>query len=683
MNKINKRLNFALLVDWFTGWEDMDCYEWGIQDGVAAFTKEKDINLFTFVTGRLDSPKGWEKNRNILYEFIDKNKIDGIITIPPCINAYGVKKEKSPVLERFKGIPTVVIGENVEGYSSVYVNNYAAMKKVMSHLIDVHNCKAIAYMKGLEGSKEMELRFKAYIDTLRERGIPFRPELLYCGDYTFHSGSKGMAKFVSDAVKFDGLVCSNDEMAVGAISEYYKTFRKPMDEICITGFDDSERGQLHNLTTVKQCFYEEGKAAAEVLFRMIQGESGLINEELPADIVIRSSCGCISEGKNDLRMDGVLFHNMPMKSKGISSYMTECQVADLEPLDEELSSVIDLREQMNLLYDNLPFVGIDSAYVTIYDNPDRPLENAKLILAYTDGKRHALSEEGLNYNTLELLPNEIWSKLQNKRMNLIIEALYHENQLGFIALNMDFKPRHIPERIRAKLSSSIRSALMVKNIKDQAEKLEGLVIERTKELSDINKQLMEEVDRRYEAEKQLKKALMELENYNKILHFQSIRDDLTGLYNRRGFIKLGNEQYEGSKKLSQSCLVFYADLDGLKQINDKYGHAEGDFAIIKTAEILAKCFRATDIVARIGGDEFTILVIGAAEEDKEIIWRRIADLCESYNKKAEKPYAISVSVGCTYFKSGLDFNLEKLLKDADHDLYNEKQCRKSHNNKSS
>ncbi|MDP4089432.1 MAG: GGDEF domain-containing protein [Bacillota bacterium] len=797
MRNKNKRMTFALLVDWFTGWGDIDCYEWGIHAGVAGFSKENDINLMTFVTGRLDSPRGWEKNRNILFEFLDSNKVDGIIVIPPCINIYGVSTNNSSVLEKYKDIPLVVIGEDMKNHSSVYVNNYKIMKEMVEHLIDVHHCKKIAYMKGLEGSKEMEWRYQAYIDVLDERNMPFDPELLYYGDYTFASGSHGMSQFIRKNIKFDGLVCSNDEMAVGAMIEYYRVYGKPVENICITGFDDSERSQIHGLTTVRQSFYDEGRTAAEVLYRLICGEKGPIKEELPASLIIRSSCGCISEieanaikadtffnnksfessfkenrrsildsileinnkygfykeghgkeqlinyeeklidafyreyhegkkneflmswnrivswvmlrkenmlflqellshlrrtllsclskedniveAENLIHVAGIHFHDMSIKNKGGINYVNEYQTVDLEPLEEELASSIDLEGQMELLYGNLPKLGIDSAYVSIYEDDKRPLEQSTLMLAYTRGRRHDVGNRGLSYSTLKLLPEQIWDELQQERFNLIIQALYHDNQLGFVILNIDFKPHQIPERIRSRLSSAVRAALMVKSIKGQAEELELQVIERTRELSQTNQQLVQEVERRREAEEQLKEALMELKRYNKTLHLQSVRDELTGLYNRRGFITLGSEQFGRSEKLGQGCLVFYADLDGLKQINDMFGHAEGDNALIKAAEILTQSFRATDIIARLGGDEFTVLVVGADPEDKELMWNRVKYYCDEYNRTSNKPYKLSISIGCTYFKSDPEVNLERLLRDADSDLYSEKHRKRQHN----
>ncbi|MDP4090042.1 MAG: GGDEF domain-containing protein, partial [Bacillota bacterium] len=176
---------------------------------------------------------------------------------------------------------------------------------------------------------------------------------------------------------------------------------------------------------------------------------------------------------------------------------------------------------------------------------------------------------------------------------------------------------------------------------------------------------------------QLKRALEDLESYNRILHLQSLCDELTGLYNRRGFITLANERIARLKGPNSGCLIFYADLDGLKQINDTYGHAEGDFTLTKAAELLTQAFKSTDIIGRIGGDEFTVLVIGAAERDKNYIWNQVKLLYDNFNKTSGKPYNISISAGCVYFKSNVGFNLDELLRSADLELYIEKQRKKS------
>jgi two-component system cell cycle response regulator len=107
------------------------------------------------------------------------------------------------------------------------------------------------------------------------------------------------------------------------------------------------------------------------------------------------------------------------------------------------------------------------------------------------------------------------------------------------------------------------------------------------------------------------------------LSLLAISDELTGLYNRRGFLLLGSERMKMAHGLKKNVLLFFADLDNLKQINDQFGHQEGDQALLKTAEIFRNTFRNSDITGRFGGDEFTALVVEEFGQTADTITRRL------------------------------------------------------------
>lgn len=135
----------------------------------------------------------------------------------------------------------------------------------------------------------------------------------------------------------------------------------------------------------------------------------------------------------------------------------------------------------------------------------------------------------------------------------------------------------------------------------------------------------------------IKKAVKELEVLNEDLKNISIIDELTGLYNRRGFFENAERYYKQSKRLEYHFLLLFIDLDKLKHINDTFGHEEGDFAIISVSKILKRSFRDIDIISRLGGDEFIVLAINAVNDDYPIIRERVDHNMEEYNLKLKKP----------------------------------------------
>jgi two-component system, cell cycle response regulator len=149
----------------------------------------------------------------------------------------------------------------------------------------------------------------------------------------------------------------------------------------------------------------------------------------------------------------------------------------------------------------------------------------------------------------------------------------------------------------------------------------------------------------------------------------STRDELTGLLNRRGFFMTAEPLARLAERSGRTFVVFFADLNGLKAINDAHGHAAGDETIRDAAWVLQHTFRAADIVARIGGDEFAILAPDAAPDTIAIMLRRVATWQEERNREPGRPFAMSLSLGGVAWTPDEPRTLEMLLSEADMACY--------------
>jgi diguanylate cyclase (GGDEF)-like protein/PAS domain S-box-containing protein len=152
---------------------------------------------------------------------------------------------------------------------------------------------------------------------------------------------------------------------------------------------------------------------------------------------------------------------------------------------------------------------------------------------------------------------------------------------------------------------------------------------------------------------------------------RSLIDELTGLYNRRGFFTLAEHQYKLTKRSHKGMALFFGDLDELKTINDTLGHMEGDHALIDTANILRKTFREIDIMARIGGDEFVVLITEPA--DTKGIMRRLQQNLDCHNNKIGRPYRIALSIGIAHYNPLFPSSIEELVRHADISMYEDKR----------
>jgi two-component system, cell cycle response regulator len=148
----------------------------------------------------------------------------------------------------------------------------------------------------------------------------------------------------------------------------------------------------------------------------------------------------------------------------------------------------------------------------------------------------------------------------------------------------------------------------------------------------------------------------------------ALTDELTGLLNRRGFLFLASQQLKLALRNGRSSIVFLSDVNGLKRINDQFGHAEGDKALIRTAHALEETFRDSDVLARFGGDEFAILALETADEGQTTIRQRIQVAIASANA-VESRYRLSLSIGAASANPDEKHVLDDLLLHADEDLY--------------
>jgi diguanylate cyclase (GGDEF)-like protein len=157
----------------------------------------------------------------------------------------------------------------------------------------------------------------------------------------------------------------------------------------------------------------------------------------------------------------------------------------------------------------------------------------------------------------------------------------------------------------------------------------------------------------------------------------SIRDDLTGLFNRRGFLGAAEQQLKTAGRLNEPVLLLFADVDGMKECNDAYGHAQGDLLLKKATRTLRRTFRESDILARLGGDEFAILSLASGLEDSRAIVDRLQRNIDDENAAGTDPVPLSLSVGLAFSDPNTGARLEDLMDQADAWMYGHKRKKKT------
>jgi len=167
----------------------------------------------------------------------------------------------------------------------------------------------------------------------------------------------------------------------------------------------------------------------------------------------------------------------------------------------------------------------------------------------------------------------------------------------------------------------------------------------------------------------VKHALLDRE-----LRYLALTDELTCLYNRRGFFAAAAHQLKLARRNMQGMLLFFGDLDNLKKINDTYGHAEGDLALVRAADALEEAFRESDVVARLGGDEFAVLALTGPNDSEQGLLRRLEKSMEKASRN-DCRYQLSISIGVARFDPKRAVTLGELMAEADKAMYERKRGR--------
>jgi diguanylate cyclase (GGDEF)-like protein len=154
----------------------------------------------------------------------------------------------------------------------------------------------------------------------------------------------------------------------------------------------------------------------------------------------------------------------------------------------------------------------------------------------------------------------------------------------------------------------------------------------------------------------------------------ALTDDLTNLYNRRGFQALAERQLKLARRSERAMLLFFIDVNGLKRINDSFGHCEGDLTLKRTATILKNTFRDSDIIARLGGDEFAVLAVQASDRNENSIRARLHRCLNAVNAQ-EPRFQLSISIGVARFDHRYPTSIRDLMAQADEAMYEQKRNR--------
>lgn len=270
-------------------------YQSDIWIGASDAATRLGYSMFCFAGGSLSKSSWdeWEPQRNLIYNFIDTHRFRGII-LAGSLGNFVSEREFRKFYKRYTAVPLVCLGPEIPSVPTVIADNTHGMRELMSHLVEEHQCRKIAFVRGPKGNKEAEERLRIFREVLEEHEITPDPELIINGDFSRDAGVHAVEYLLEKELQFDALAGANDDTALGALKAFQEHHIRVPDEVLVVGFDDIEESRFSAppLTTVRQPLYEMGGRAVEVIHNCIDGRKIRGTIIVPASLVTRQSCGC-------------------------------------------------------------------------------------------------------------------------------------------------------------------------------------------------------------------------------------------------------------------------------------------------------------------------------------------------------------------------------------------------------
>jgi diguanylate cyclase (GGDEF)-like protein len=689
----------AFLLDMLYEDYAIEAWRWAIEA-----SEKLGTSIIAFTGGNLKQEDAENKLRNDVYRLISPDSVDAIVSLSASLATTVGTADLLGFFGRYKPLPVAHIGIQADGIAFFRADGYTSTKAEVQHLIDVHGKREIAYVSGPENVMDSDERYRGYRDALAERGIEFDPGLVYRGDFYRETGERAVKALLDERHRrFDALVSANDYMAVFAIRELTSRGMHVPADVAVVGYDDIQisRDCSPPLTTVRQPIRDLMNKAFLAAVNAARGDAPFEPEGVvvPSEVVLRRSCGCsslVTDAPFQSGIDPESIDSFDVQTgfdeawKAIEEAETsECSFPELfvrvlsslvthgassadiaRPLAALVQAEIERRtdRERQLREDDAlmqritgEMLGATSAN-RLGRGLDRVFERAGLryylIAEYQDGRSKALvvksSEKG--WEGQVFIPRRLAPYPVDVPSLVVLPLYVGDESLGFfVTEGLPCRPS-ILELIREHLSATILAKRDEARERSRAAELERLVADRTADL---------------------KLALAEVEKARDKVERISFTDELTGLHNRRGFLMMAERELQLRVREGGELTLAFIDVDGLKGVNDNYGHAAGDCLIKSMAEVLKRGFRETDIVARLGGDEFTVLAVDCGKRDLPMLNQRLASSLETVNRSSGKPFRLAYSIGMAFSSEFETLKVEDLMKLADLRLYDQKQGKSS------
>jgi len=614
----------------FLGAETTSNEEINALSGICEEANKEGWNVFVFNSLR-NTPDNWTLTFDgAIFKLADLEAFSGVIIGQNVMINMPEISRKIISKCNANSIPVVSLGVPADECHSAIFSNTDCVEFVVDHLIEKHGCKTFNLIAGIKDNDFSDQRIESFKRSLSKHNLSFDENRLQYG-YFWEGGAKeAFNQFLNSGLELpDAFVCCNDVMAMTICSELrQKGYRVPEDVI-VTGYDGLEVEKYHSprLTTVKCDCNILGKQTFDYLKKIIRGENPEKLLIFEPTMVFSESCGC----KN-------------ISDRPDSNYAFEA-----------MGQFGEIRHTTNIIHH---FATLASASEKIQDFkyilPDKNHFGGEYWVVLND--EYATFAKDNSYNT---------EKPFSDKMNVLLDSMNPDG-----AELEEISKEELLPHLQDIFNHGIRTIVFM-NLSFNKESIGYIAVPywglQTKIQLMTSERLCQSLSQTFAYTRNRQK-----------LEYLNFNDLMTGIHNRRGFYHFFTLQVEKRLNSNGYMILHSIDMDGLKYINDTFGHKEGDFAIKTLAHGLLVAGNDTLIAARFGGDEFVAVEFMEAGEPSNgtQFKEKLLAYLDEINKTSGKPYKVGCSVGSHSTPFPPEKNVDQIIAVADELMYSEKSQKK-------
>ncbi len=599
-------------------------YQQAFTCGMVRAGKEKDVDLCVFnCQGQPDGSERNDRGERAIFDLPELSDFDGVVLLMATIPTAACREQLREKLSCCPNIPLVTIDSKTDNSIRIDFEDQNSVREIMTHLLEEHHIRNAAFVTGPEESSVAMRRYEACMQVLAEHGITVHDADVIEGSWVRESGYQAAEKLLSGKRPLpDAIICGNDDMAFGVIERLKEAGLHVPEDVKITGFDALREAEGRGLTTVRRPVFEAGQKAVELLTEWFEtGRPDVEVVRLPTQVVYGHSCGCTLDGMRATAYVRLLSDERRMVEwtlRQAASYFGA--LSGVSGREDAGAQINQFAKTMNL---PLLYVCVDPAFPSTALNTrgtSYPRE-MQLLAGWKDRR----PETQQRFDTRKLLP--LLEEERAEPLALVFSPLYAlDMNLGYTVCDVMHANGYAYYSLLTLLAGALTSLSLQTTIRAYAAVLEN----------------------------------------------RSTHDPMTGLYNRLGFEQNVPRVFEKAKREGRCFAVVSCDMDGMKAINDRYGHLTGDKAIARMGRALQSLERCGLMCIHISGDEFLAVGTVADTRAAQDLLPTLRDGIDHLNRNDPWLCDIGASMGVYAAIPKPNDQLNDYLMYADRRMYEEK-----------